>query len=114
MNKNSARENRVHSSETKPYSYYECSIPDGFVCVPMHWHSEFELNYIREGSAEFICGEKRFNSSKGDIIITQPNILHSIYPHENTRQVYMTPSFSAASFSAARSRTGISQSVSVL
>ena len=98
MNKNSARENRVHSSETKPYSYYECSIPDGFVCVPMHWHSEFELNYIREGSAEFICGEKRFSSSKGDIIITQPNILHSIYPHENTRQVYDTLVFSSELF----------------
>lgn len=98
MNKISSKENRVHSSGEKPYSYYECSIPDGFACVPMHWHSEFELNYIREGSAEFICGEEKFNSSKGDIVITQPNILHSIYPHENTRQVYDTLVFSSELF----------------
>jgi AraC-like DNA-binding protein len=98
MNKISSKENRVHSSGAKPYSYYECSIPDGFACVPMHWHSEFELNYIREGSAEFICGEEKFNSSKGDIVITQPNILHSIYPHENTRQVYDTLVFSSELF----------------
>lgn len=98
MNKICSKENRVHSSGEKPYSYYECSIPDGFACVPMHWHSEFELNYIREGSAEFICGEEKFNSSKGDIVITQPNILHSIYPRENTRQVYDTLVFSSELF----------------
>ncbi len=98
MNKISSKENRIHSSWTKPYSYYECSIPDGFACVPMHWHGEFELSYIREGSAEFICGEEKFNSSKGDIVITQPNILHSIYPHENTRQVYDTLVFSSELF----------------
>lgn len=98
MNRISSKENRVHSSGEKPYSYYECSIPDGFACVPMHWHSEFELNYIREGSAEFICGEEKFNSSKGDIVITQPNILHSIYPCENTRQVYDTLVFSSELF----------------
>lgn len=98
MNIISSKENRIHSSGTKPYSYYECSIPDGFACVPMHWHSEFELSYIREGSAEFICGEEKFNSSKGDIIITQPNILHSIYPCENARQVYDTLVFSSELF----------------
>ncbi len=90
------RENRIHSSSTKPFSYYECVIPDYFNCVPMHWHREFELNYIREGAAEFICGEEKFTSAKGDIILTQPNVLHSIYPCPGTRQVYDTLVFSPA------------------
>ena len=64
----------------------------------MHWHSEFEINFIREGAAEFICGTDKFTSSKGDIIITQPNELHSIYPCEYTRQIYDTLVFSSDIF----------------
>ena len=58
MNNISSKENRIHSSDIKPFSYYKCSIPDYFNCVPMHWHSEFELSFVREGSAQFICGEE--------------------------------------------------------
>lgn len=94
MHQKGSRENRIHSSEIKPYSYYQCVIPDHFNCVPMHWHNEFEINFIREGSAEFICGEEKFTSAAGDIIITQPNVMHSIYPCANTRQVYDTLVFS--------------------
>ena len=39
------RENRIHSSQIKPYSYYQCIIPDQFAYAPMHWHSEFEINF---------------------------------------------------------------------
>ncbi|MGN1137608.1 MAG: helix-turn-helix domain-containing protein [Oscillospiraceae bacterium] len=98
MNNIESKENRIHSSEIKPFSYYKCAIPEHFNCVPMHWHSEFEINFIREGSAEFICGEEKFTSAKGDIIITQPNVLHSIYPRDSTGQVYDTLIFSADIF----------------
>lgn len=103
MNDISSKEKRIHSSEVKPFSCYKCVIPDHFNCVPMHWHSEFEINFIREGSAEFICGEEKFTSAKGDIIITQPNVLHSIYPCANTRQVYDTLVFSPGIFGGADS-----------
>lgn len=98
MNQKSSRENRIHSSEIRPYSYYKCIIPDHFNCVPMHWHSEFEINYIREGSAEFICGEEKFTSAAGDIIIIQPNVMHSVYPCPDTRQIYDTLVFSHTVF----------------
>lgn len=98
MNSPISKENRIHSSRIKPFSYYKCAIPDYFYCVPMHWHSEFEINFIREGAAEFICGTDKFTSSKGDIIITQPNELHSIYPCEYTRQIYDTLVFSSDIF----------------
>lgn len=91
-----SKENRIHSSAEKPFSFYECIIPDLFPYVPMHWHDEFEINYIIDGSAEFICGDEKFISRKGDIIITQPNVIHSIYT--NSRQVYDTLVFSASIF----------------
>lgn len=88
-------EKKKHSSQLVPFSYYECLIPDYFTSVPLHWHSEFEINYILSGCAEFICGDQRFLSAEGDIIIIPPNRLHAIYPHENDRQLYDTIVFNA-------------------
>lgn len=93
-----SREDRIHSCSEKPFSYYKCIIPDYFGYVPMHWHEEFEINYILEGAAEFICGDEKFISQKGDIIITQPNVTHSIYPYKDTCQIYDTLVFNSDIF----------------
>ncbi|MGN0552067.1 MAG: AraC family transcriptional regulator [Oscillospiraceae bacterium] len=111
MNNMESKENRIHSSDLRPFSYYECVIPDNFNCVPMHWHNEFELSYVREGSARFICGEERFISAKGDIIITQPNVLHSIYPCADARQVYDTLVFSREIFGSTDSDRYINECI---
>lgn len=103
MNTLRSKENRIHSSAEKPFSFYECIIPDLFSYVPMHWHEEFELSYILEGSAEFICGTEKFKSRKGSIIITPPNVTHSIYPCNNCRQVYDTLVFNSEIFGCSES-----------
>lgn len=108
------KENRIHSSDVKPFSYYQCIIPDHFHYVPMHWHDEFEINFIRKGSAEFICGEEKFISAAGDIIITQPNVIHSIYPSANTRQVYDTLVFSHEIFGSSDSDRCIRECITPL
>ena len=100
------RENRVHSSKVKPFSYYQCLIPDEFAYAPMHWHSEFEINFVREGFAEFNCGDEKFVSSAGDIIVIQPNVMHSVPMHTRS----MTRWCSATRSSGARKRTAISTS----
>ena len=43
------KEKCQHGSIQVPYSYYDCGIPDYFTSVPLHWHSEMELNYIKSG-----------------------------------------------------------------
>ena len=111
MNDINSKENRIHSSDIKPYSYYKCSVPDYFNCVPMHWHNEFELSFVREGSAEFICGEEKFTSASGDIIITLPNVLHSIYPCTGIRQAYDTLVFSSEIFGSLNSDRYISECI---
>ena len=94
-------EKRRHSSELVPFSYYKCMIPDYFDCVPLHWHGEFEINFVLSGSAEFICGEERFVSAEGDVIIIPPNMLHAIYCFGNSEQRYDTVVFSADMLGAA-------------
>lgn len=82
------REKRRHSTPFIPYSSYECRISEYFSNVPMHWHGEFELNYILNGKGEFICGNKKFTAGKGDLLILPPNMLHAAYPFQNGSLVY--------------------------
>lgn len=43
------RERHTHGSMLVPYDYYECVVPDRFPAVPLHWHKEWEINYVLEG-----------------------------------------------------------------
>ena len=95
MNKSDSEENRRHSSALIPFSYYKCMIPDYFPSVPLHWHPEFEINYIIDGKSKFICGDETFISEQGDIIIIPPDMLHAIFPCEGIQQRYDTLVFSA-------------------
>lgn len=81
-------EKRQHSTTLVPYSYYECRLPEYFANVPMHWHSEFEINYLYRGKGEFICGGRKFEAVEGDILIFPPNMLHTAYPCKDNILVY--------------------------
>ena len=82
------KENRQHSTPLIPYSYYNVNIPESLNNVPMHWHSEFELNRIVSGAGEFICGDAHFTAKEGDFLLIPTNMLHAAYPLENHDLVY--------------------------
>lgn len=88
MHHPAAREKKQHSTTLIPYSYYECRLPEYFANVPMHWHNEFEIDYILRGSGEFICGDDKFAAREGDLVILPPNMLHAAYPNEACDLVY--------------------------
>lgn len=74
------QEKRQHSTTWIPYSYYECRLPEWFMNVPMHWHSEFELVHVLQGRGEFICGSQKMEAGAGDLLLIPPNMLHASYP----------------------------------
>lgn len=94
MNNTATEEKRTHSSKLVPYSYYQSEIPTYFSCVPLHWHSEFEINYILKGKGELVCGDDKVLFEEGDILLFQPNILHAIYACDNMELCYDTLVFS--------------------
>lgn len=81
-------EKRQHSTALIPYSHYECRLPEDFMNVPMHWHNEFEINYICRGKGEFICGNRKFEAGGGDILAIPPNMLHTAYPCKDSELIY--------------------------
>lgn len=82
------KERRQHSSTLLPYSTYECRIPEYFINVPMHWHSEFEINLVLKGTAEFVFNDEKYIVKEGDILILPPDILHAVYPIDNQELAY--------------------------
>lgn len=81
-------EKRQHSTALIPYSHYECRLPEYFMNVPMHWHNEFEINYICRGRGDFLCGNQKFEAGEGDILMIPPNMLHTVYPCKDGELIY--------------------------
>ena len=86
------KEKCQHGSIQVPYSYYDCGIPDYFTSVPLHWHSEMELNYIKSGNGFFKYEDQTISAKPGDIVLIQPNVLHAIMSDEHS-SFFMIPLF---------------------
>lgn len=61
-----------------PYITYPCSIPLDFSKVPLHWHDEMELIYIKKGRGIVTLDYLAYHVASGDILIIVPGRLHSI------------------------------------
>lgn len=83
-----SKEKRQHGTPFVPYGYYECQLPDPIINVPMHWHPEFELNYVVTGKGEFLFDDERYLLSEGDILLLPPDTLHAVYLFENHSLIY--------------------------
>jgi AraC-like DNA-binding protein/quercetin dioxygenase-like cupin family protein len=44
----------------------------------LHRHNFFECCYVLEGNGEFVHGSERYPLCKGDVFVSEPNVLHEI------------------------------------
>ena len=73
-------ETKSHSAPDFPYNTYLCSIPLDFEKVPLHWHDELEIIYIKKGCGYVTLDFTSYYVEAGDIIIVSPGQLHAIGP----------------------------------
>lgn len=71
-------ENKTHVDLSFPYNTYLCSIPLDFTEVPLHWHEEMELIYIKKGKACVTVDFREYIVSSNTIVLILPGQLHSI------------------------------------
>lgn len=64
----------------RPYVYYWNTFPGRWPFVEPHYHPEFAIHYMVQGSMIFFLNDERILASKGDIIFIQPNTVYSIIP----------------------------------
>lgn len=72
------KETKSHYDPLFPYNTYLCSIPLDFYDVPLHWHNEMEIIYIKKGKGHVTIDFQLHNVEGGDIIILLPGQLHGI------------------------------------
>lgn len=65
--------------------------------IPSHFHKDMELNYIYEGSCEFIINNKKIVLSKGDVCILGPDVVHSS-EYKNDNDIVITLIFTQEYF----------------
>lgn len=72
------QEKILHGNPLFPYITYLCSIPLDFTHVPIHWHDEMEIIYVKKGSGVIMVDFKQYPVSAGTIALIIPGQLHSI------------------------------------
>lgn len=71
-------ETKPHGDPRFPYTTYPCSIPLDFPSVPLHWHEEMEIIYIKKGQGIVSVDLKPIRVKAGDLALILPGHLHSI------------------------------------
>lgn len=67
-----------HGDIVFPYNTYLCSIPLDFPRVPLHWHDEMELIYIKKGTGFVTVDFREYQVTGNTIVLILPGQLHSI------------------------------------
>ena len=78
----------LHGNPLFPYITYLCSIPLDFSYVPVHWHDEIEIVYIKKGCGIITVELKQYQVSAGMIALILPGQLHSIEQFESESMEY--------------------------
>lgn len=82
------QEKKVHTDVTFPYNTYLCSIPLDFDRVPLHWHDDMEIIYIKKGHGYVTVDLKQYKVSGSTIVLILPGQLHSIEQYEDLSMEY--------------------------
>lgn len=79
-------EKAKHGSPLFPIEYYHCLYPTGLSTLPVHWHEEFEITYIRKGSGTYLVDLEACHAEEGDLLFFASGTLHGI-PEGGVREL---------------------------
>lgn len=82
------QEKKSHVDITFPYNILPCSIPLDFRKVPLHWHDEMEIIYIKKGHGYVTVDFQQYKVSSGTIVLILPGQLHSIEQFDDLSMEY--------------------------
>jgi len=82
------QEKKSHFDASFPYNTYLCCIPQDFLSVPVHWHDEMEIIYIKKGRGIVSIDLKSVIVESGDIVLVAPGQMHEIFQYRAERMEY--------------------------
>lgn len=72
------RENRPRGTSDCPIALYHISTDTSGMISPVHWHPEFEILLVHQGSIHVRTGTETFLLTAGSIAFIHPNELHAM------------------------------------
>lgn len=70
------KENRPHGTKEYAYTQYFIHKPSRAFHIPVHWHDEVEIIYVKKGSVTIYIGDEKFPAKEGDLFFVNIGELH--------------------------------------
>ena len=77
-------EKKKHGTDRFPFEYYYVTSDHPRYQMNYHWHGEYELIRIVEGTLDITLDEKSFPVHTGEVVFIHGGVLHAGVPHECT------------------------------
>ena len=61
------KENKPHGTKEYPYTQYHIQKPKSAFHIPVHWHDEVEVIYMKNGQLTLSIEEQTFHAGPGDL-----------------------------------------------
>ena len=70
------KENKPHGTKDDPFSIYHIANAKRSFQIPIHWHDEFEIIYVRSGFLAVSISGESYIGKTGDAFVVSPGNLH--------------------------------------
>ena len=82
------KENKPHGTKDDPFSTYHIENAGRSFQIPVHWHDEFEIIYVRSGSLTVSISGESYIGKTGDAFVVSPGNLHLMGAQTGTVDYY--------------------------
>lgn len=82
------KENKPHGTKSYPYTQYFMHTPRKAFHIPVHWHDEVEVIYIKKGRITISIQEEVFHAATGDLFFVNTGELHFMESDDMTVEYY--------------------------
>lgn len=82
------KENRPHGTKEYPYTQYFIRYAKKAFHIPVHWHDELEIIYVKKGHLMICIQEEWFEGTKGQLFFVNPGELHFMESEDLTVEYY--------------------------
>ena len=70
------KENKPHGTKDDPFSIYHIANAKRSFQIPIHWHDEFEIIYVKSGFLTVSISGENYIGKTGDAFVVSPGSLH--------------------------------------
>lgn len=70
------KENKPHGTKDDPFSIYHIANAKRSFQIPIHWHDEFEIIYVKSGFLTVSISGENYIGKPGDAFVVSPGNLH--------------------------------------